>query len=125
MKLTVSSSTPSQKNRKIISMNRGTGRPFLRTAPQVKAWHDKAVLELREQFKGYKIVDYPINLAVVFFYDSKRRHDLDNALSSIMDVMVEAGIITDDSTDYVDNIDISFGGYDKENPRAEIFIDEL
>lgn len=125
MKLTISGSTPSQKNRKIISVNRATGRPFLRTAPQVKVWHEQAVTELREQFKGYRITDYPISIAVVFYYDSNRRRDLDNGLSSIMDALVDAGIIEDDNYKFVDNIDVSYGGYDKINPRCEIYIDEL
>lgn len=124
MKLTISGSCPSQKNRKIISMNRGTGRPFLRTAPQVKEWQDQAAQELSLQFKDCRIVDYPISIAVVVFYDSERRHDLDNALGSVMDALVHAGIIEDDSVKYVDTIDISYGGVDKKNPRTEVFIDD-
>lgn len=124
MKLVISGSTPSQKNRKIISMNRGTGRPFLRTAPQVKEWQEKASYELRSQFKDYKVTNYPISIAVIFFYDSKRRHDLDNALSSVMDALVHAEIIEDDNCNFVDNISISYGGVDKANARAEIYLDE-
>lgn len=125
MKLTISGSTPSQKNRKIISVNRATGRPFLRSAPQVKDWQNNAIRELTEQFNGYKIVGYPIELTVVFYYDSNRRHDLDNGLSSVLDALTASGIIEDDNHKYVNSINISYGGLDKVNPRAEIYIDEL
>lgn len=124
MKLTIKGATPSQKNRKIISVNRGTGRPFLRTAPQVKLWQEDAELQLRGQFRDMKITNYPISITVVFYYDSHRRHDLDNALGSVMDALTASEIIEDDNCSFVDCITIQYGGYDKENPRAEIYIDE-
>lgn len=124
MKLTISGNTPAQKNRKIISVNRATGKPFLRTAPAEKEWRAKAVLELKSQFRGYKVTDYPINVSIVVYFDSKRRRDLDNCVSSIMDAMVEAEIIEDDNTNFVECITVSFGGVDKENPRAEVMLDE-
>ncbi len=124
MKLTISGNTPSQKNRKIISQNRATGRPFLRTAPQVKNWQAIAEIELREQFTGFKVSDYPISLNIVVYFDNLRRRDLDNALSTIMDALVAADIIEDDSNKFVESISISYGGIDKISPRAEVFLDE-
>lgn len=124
MKLTINGNVPSQKNRKIISQNRATGRPFLRSAPAVKAWQAEAELQLRAQFKGYQVTDYPITITVVIFWDSLRRHDLDNGLSSIMDALSSAEIIPDDNVNYVECVTVSYGGHDKEHPRAEIYIDD-
>lgn len=124
MKLTILGNTPSQKNRKIISVNRATGRPFLRSAPAVKAWQESAVLQLKTQFKNYKVTGYPISLNVEIYYDSKRRHDLDNALSSVLDALVAAEVIPDDSTEFVECISVSFGGVDKINARSEVWLDE-
>lgn len=124
MKLLINGNTPSQKNRKIISMNRATGRPFLRTAPAEKEWRAKAAQELKLQFRGYQVTEYPINLAVVLYFSDLRRRDLDNALSSIMDALVDAEIIEDDNNKFVECITISYGGVDKINPRAEIYLDE-
>jgi Holliday junction resolvase RusA-like endonuclease len=124
MKLTLSGDTPSQKNRKIISKNFSTGRPFLRTAPAVKEWQERVIVELKQQFKGYIVSGYPIDITVVIYFSNKRRHDLDNALSSIMDAMTAAEIIMDDSVEYVSCISISYGGIDKINPRSEVYIDE-
>ena len=124
MILTIPGNTPSQKNRKIISVNRSTGRPFLRTAPKEKAWREMAVLELSSQFRGYRVTDYPIDLNIVFWYDSERRHDLDNAASSVMDALVEAGVIEDDAMKFVSCLTLQYGGVDKTNPRCEIHLDE-
>jgi len=41
-----------------------------------------------------------------------------------MDALVASQVIEDDSCAFVDNIDISFGGLDKDLPRCEVFIDE-
>lgn len=118
MKLVIKGDTPSQKNRKIISQNRATGRPFLRTAPTVKVWQESAFYQLKAQKKP--AIEYPAALNIVIWYGNKRRHDLDNGLASIMDVLVNAGVLEDDSTDHISCITVQFGGYDKANPRAEI-----
>lgn len=124
MKIELMGNVPSQKNRKIISVNQATGRPFLRSAPAVKAWQSTANLVLRSKFRGYVIKDYPISVTLIFFFDSKRRHDLDNALSTVMDALVAAEIIPDDNVNYVDCIQVQYGGYDKINARVEIYLDD-
>lgn len=124
MKLVIKGDVPSQKNRKIISINRATGRPFLRSAPAVKEWQVKANIVLRHQFKGLKTTNYPISIVCSFFFSNNRRRDLDNGLNGVMDALVAAEIIKDDSVEYVDCITIQYGGVDKKNPRVEIFLDE-
>lgn len=124
VKLIIPGNVPSQKNRKIISMNRATKRPFLRTAPQVKLWQDEALIHLTKQFKGYQMTEYPITITMVFFFDNLRRHDLDNALSTVMDALVAAKVIEDDNANFVECITIQYGGHDKINPRVEIYFDE-
>lgn len=123
MNLVIKGNTPSQKNRKIISQNRATGRPFLRTAPAVKVWQDSAFYQLRVQAQKLPAFEYPIALNVVIWYGNKRRHDLDNGLSSVLDALVAARIIPDDNTDHLSCITVQFGGYDKDNPRVEIDLD--
>lgn len=124
MLLTIKGNVPSQKNRKIISQNRATGRPFLRSAPAVKEWQESAMYQLARQWKGFKMSGYPISMVVVVYFDNLRRHDLDNALGSVMDALVAAGVIEDDSVAYVDCISVQYGGHDKENPRVEIHLDD-
>lgn len=124
MKLTIPGNVPSQKNRKIISRNARTGRPFLRSAPAVKEWQEMAFGELQRQWNGYRMTDYPISVSCIFYFDNLRRHDLDNALSSVMDALVAAGVIEDDNCSLVDCITLQYGGLDKINPRVEVFFDE-
>lgn len=140
MKLTITGNVPSQKNRKIISKNFKTGNSFLRSAPAVKEWQAEALRQLKQQFQGYKVTDYPIDLTLIFFFENKRRHDLDNALSTVMDALAApwefildngkekpvlgSGVIRDDSVDYVQCITVQYGGIDKINPRVEIYLDE-
>lgn len=124
MILTIPGNVPSQKNRKIISTNRATGKPFLRSAPAVKEWQAIAILELKRQFSGFKVSDYPIAINIVVYYDNKRRHDLDNALSTVMDALTASGVIEDDDTSHIECVVAQFGGHDKTNPRVEIYLDE-
>lgn len=124
MKLTLDGNVPSQKNGKEIAFNRATGRRFVRSNDRVTAWKEIAVTELRRQFHGYVVTDYPITIALVVYFDNLRRHDLDNAASGVMDALVAAEVITDDNVNFVDCLTLQYGGHDKLNPRVEIFLDE-
>ena len=124
MKLTIDGEVPALKNSKQIYVNRRTGKPFITSSKNSKVWQASAIDQLRDQFKGLVVKDYPINIAVEFWFGSRRRKDLDNALSGVMDALVQAGVIEDDDVAHVDNISISYGGYDKEKPKTIIYLDD-
>ena len=124
MRLIIQSEVPSQKNGKQISFNKTTGRRFIRSNDRVVVWKEKAITELRVQFKGYRITGYPIALNIVFYYGTHRRKDLDNSAAGVMDALVAAGVIEDDSVQFISCLTLQFGGYDKENPRVEIDIED-
>jgi Holliday junction resolvase RusA-like endonuclease len=140
MIVTILGNVPSQKNRKIISRNSKTGASFLRSAPEVKEWQEDAARQLATQCKGLRVTSYPVSIVVTFFFGSQRRHDLDNALSTVMDALAAprefelvdgkkkgikgTGFIFDDSVDYINCITVQYGGYDKSNPRCDIYIDD-
>jgi Holliday junction resolvase RusA-like endonuclease len=69
----------------------------------------------------------PIKKAIVtlhYFFPTKARHDPDNyAGKMILDGLVKAGIIQDDSFDRI-TLQLK-GGNDAKNPRTEIIIEEL
>lgn len=119
MKLTISGTTPSKKNSRI---NTRSGRSF--PSKRFSEWEKTAVPELQEQFKGFRVTDYPISITIVSFNGDNRRHDLDNQCSSILDTLVKAGIIEDDNQKYIESIQLQYGGHDKVNPRCEIYIDD-
>jgi len=124
VRLVISGEIPSLKNSKQIFVNRATGKPFITSSNNSKKWQTEAKRQLTEQFAGYKVSGYPISIAMTFYYGSKRRKDLDNSCSGVMDALVHAGVLEDDDVAHVDNIDLSYGGYDKEAPRVEIHLDD-
>ena len=123
MKLVINGTVPSLKNSKQI-FRTASGRPFITSSDKAKTWMTTAVAELQEQFKGYKITDYPISVVLVMYNKDRIRRDLDNQTSSILDAMRHAGVVADDDWKHIDCLTIQFGGIDKLNPRCEIYIDE-
>lgn len=124
MLLTIPGNVPSQKNGKEIAINRKTGQRFVRSNDRVKAWQTMAIAELERQFDGLVVSGYPITVALCFWFDNKRRHDLDNAAAGVMDALVKAGVLVDDNVNYVDCLTLQYGGIDKIKPRVEVFLDE-
>lgn len=124
MRLTILGNTPSQKNNKQIVVNPHTGKPFITSNKRVKEWHKSAYKQLKEQFEGYQMTDYPITITVIFYRDTERKYDLDNAYSSVADALTLAGVIEDDNVNFVECVTLQHGGKDKNNPRAEIYFDE-
>lgn len=57
-----------------------------------------------------------------FFPSTKRLFDLSNKTESIMDLLVDAGIIQDDNYSVVPKLILEIGEHDKLNPRCEITI---
>lgn len=121
MILTISGDTPSLKNSKQIFRGKN-GQPFITASNQSKIWRSRAVGELREQFSSYKVTNYPIKLKMTFYRSTKRRSDLDNMSSGVLDALVEAGVLDDDSFTHIDTLHLLYGGVDKENPRVDIEI---
>lgn len=122
MKLTIKGTVPSLKNSKQIYRTRA-GRPFITSSDKAKSWTDTAVTELQEQFDGYSITEYPVEVTLVMHNKDKVRRDLDNQASTVIDAMRHAGVIADDDYKHIDCLTVQFGGIDKQNPRCEIFIE--
>lgn len=92
------------------------------SSPRVKAWQTDALWQLKK-YKG-TIRDYPVHLTLVFSFADNRRHDLDNAASTVLDILREAGIIADDDYRHICPLTLDCDGVDRQNPRVEIFIKE-
>lgn len=83
---------------------------------------DIALLAKSQIKKKYKKID----LSFQWFCKDKRR-DKDNIIAGqkfIIDALVMAGVIENDGWEQIGNISHSFE-IDKENPRVEIFIEEV
>lgn len=124
MRLLIPGNVPALKNQKQIAYNPRTGKTFITASVAVKAWMRVAVSELQHQFREYRIARYPVGIVMVFYFDSLRSRDLDNACSSVMDALKHAGVIEDDDFKHIDTIQLQYGGLSKDSPRCEIFLDD-
>lgn len=71
--------------------------------------------------------NYNINkckMTITYYFKDRRRHDPSNYDKFVLDGLVEAKIITDDNYDVITEFTTK-GGYDKENPRTEVVIEEI
>ena len=123
IKLTLLGDAPSKKNSKRVFRNPHTGRTVVLSSKVHDAWHSENISRL---------IGYPervsetqtVELSVFMFYATKRRKDLDNALASVQDLLVDAGILPDDDFKHVARVSAEFGGIDRENPRVEVELRE-
>lgn len=112
--ITLYGRVPSKKNGKIM-ICRGK-RPILISTPQFAAWHEEQLWKLKSYKKKYD----ECSIVLKFFAPDNRSSDLTNKAESIMDLLVDAGILKDDNWFVVNTLTLQFGGVDKENPRVEI-----
>jgi len=110
-----------KKNHSQIAVNPKNGRPFIVPSKQYKEYEKKALwyIPKQEPFCG------PVNVKCVFFMPTRRKCDLTNLLEAINDIMVKSGLLEDDNYSVVQSVDGSRILYDKENPRTEVYIEEV
>ena len=124
MKLIIHGSVKAKKNNKRVVYNKKTGKPFIMTDKTTSDYIKSAISQMKEQFDGYRITEYPISVQMSFYYQTKHRKDIDNSATTILDCMKTAGVIEDDDVTHINELYVYFAGYDKENPRVEIFLED-
>lgn len=95
-------------------------RPYIIQSKAYKAYEKQALYFIRPLG-----IDYPVNVRCLFYMKTHRRVDLVNLLEAIDDILVKAGAIEDDNCEIVAGHDGSRVYYDKDNPRTEIYIEEI
>ena len=90
----------------------------------------KAGKEFRKQVEQIVIeqranqwANIPLRLEVRIFYKTKHRNDLDNRIKPLQDALTHANVWEDDAL--IDELFVTRGGIDKDNPRVEIEITAL
>jgi Holliday junction resolvase RusA-like endonuclease len=124
MKIVLSGRIPSKKNSKRIVM--AGRRPMIISSKDYETWHTVASYELRSQVKGSANrirLSGPKKVEITIFAPNKIKGDLSNKAESIMDLLVDNGVIEDDNWFDVPSLHLSFGGVDKANPRAVVVIE--
>lgn len=81
-------------------------RPFIRYSPRFVEWEEKTLLDLQQQavrwwasYQERKLI-FPItkaSISIYHYWADNRRRDNSNKMESINDVLVSAGILTDDT----------------------------
>jgi Holliday junction resolvase RusA-like endonuclease len=111
---------PSKKN-SLRRVKRGN-RIFTLPSKQYEEWHEQASWQLKAQKKEKLRPPYAIHIYI--YFPDKRKADLSNKAESIMDLLVDNGIIEDDNWKVVPSLTLT-ADYDKENPRAEVWINTI
>ena len=111
MQLRINGSTPSKKNSRI---NTRSGRSF--PSAKYTAWHKEAA----KQLTGAKPIPNGSILTISFVAGDRRKFDLSNKTESIMDLLVDVGLLEDDNYTIVPQIVLRYAGYEKNNPYCII-----
>lgn len=116
-----------KKNSKVIAINQHTGRPFVRMNDAAKAQEREMVENFTYDMAYYRrkpedFEDKRIEVVVEIWNKDRRKHDLDNQVSTILDALVKAKVLPDDSQETVYKISAEYKGVDKEDPRALITV---
>ena len=112
----------SKKNSQRILFNPKTRKRFIAPSEKYKEYEQNAGWFLPRRKEP---IDYSINVKCLFYMPTKRKCDLTNLLEAVDDVLVKHGIIADDNYTIIESHDGSRVLYDKENPRTEIYIEEV
>ena len=105
---------PSKKNSKVFTY-RGN-RPLLISSQSYVDWHNEQMWML----KKHKVHFDKCRMILTFFFPDNRKTDLTNKTESIMDLLVDSGILLDDNWTVVNELTLISKGVDKKNPRVEI-----
>lgn len=122
MKFTIEGRIPSKKNSKRIVMF--GKRPAIITSKDYQVWHEATMYVLKLQMPKKLILRPPHKVEITIFAPNMVKSDLTNKAESIMDLMVDMGIIEDDNWFLVTELTLRFGGLDREFPRAEIKVEQ-
>ena len=118
IKFTIPLAPISKKNSQRILINRKTGKPFIMPSAAYKDYEREAALFIP---RG-ECINSPVNVKCLFYMPTRRKCDLTNLLEAIDDILVKAGLLSDDNFTIVESHDGSRVLYDKTNPRTEIEI---
>lgn len=125
MKLTIYGNPVTKKNsQRILYKFTKFGRktPFI--APS-KAYVDYETDCLRQIKSPHSPISARVNVRCVYYMKTARRVDLANLIEATTDILVKAHVLEDDNSKIVAAHDGSRVDYDKQNPRVEIWIEEM
>lgn len=117
VEITLEGSVPSKKNSRI---NRGDGVSF--PSNKFIQWQRNALKEVRVQTR-HRFFN-PVSVELIIYFGTNIRADLDNRLTSILDMLVEGLVLRDDKWQDVPLIQVQ-AEYRKNKPGAFIRLTDL
>lgn len=118
-----------KKNSKQIVWNKATRRPILISNRRARQQENDMVQSfmLDSYGQGWRggSKNSTYHVSIEIWNKDRRRRDLDNQATAILDALVLAHIIPDDGVDYVQKLTVEYKGQDKEQPRARVKIKEI
>lgn len=121
MKIILYGDPRTKKNSARILKSRSGGR-FV--APS-KAYVGYETDCLRQIKRPHSPISARVNVRCVYYMATRRKVDLANLIEATCDILVEAGVLADDNSRIVAAHDGSRVEYSGQNPRTEIWIEEM
>jgi Holliday junction resolvase RusA-like endonuclease len=115
--LELSGNVPSKKNSRVRTAS-GSYIP----SKAFYDWQDDALKQVRIQTRQRFFT--PVRVDVTIYFGTKGRADLDNRLTSILDMLVEGIVIPDDKWQNVPQMSVQ-AAYRKGEPGARVTITEV
>lgn len=127
MELRYNGAIVAKKNNKRI-MRAPNGRPWIASSQEAKDQEQRMAYEFKMQAAAQKWQAdagkaYKVDIGIT--EPDKRRRDLDNQATAILDALVLGGILPDDDNKHVQDLHIYVLGYDKYDPHVKIYINDL
>lgn len=119
--LTIYGDPRTKKNSARILRGRG-GRRFVAPSAAFEEYQTSCLWQIRVPPEP---VSARVNVRCVYYMATRRKVDLANLIESTCDILVKAGVLADDNSRIVAAHDGSRVDYDKQNPRVEIWIEEM
>jgi Holliday junction resolvase RusA-like endonuclease len=123
LKFVLTGRTPSKKNSRRSFYNKNIGHILNYYSPEFKKWNAEKLKEL-ESFTAEKVTGI-VSISFEWYMPDNRKADTNNKEESILDLLVDAGIIEDDKWQIVKERHSIAMGIDKEHPRVHINIVSL
>lgn len=99
-----------------------SGAPFVAPSKAFADYEESCLWQIK---RPQKPVSARVNVRCIYYMKTHRRVDLANLIEATTDILVKAKVLEDDNSSIVAAHDGSRVDYDKQNPRAEIWIEEM
>lgn len=99
MTFQVYSPIPSKKNNRVVT---GTGLNI--PSKEFRHWHKAHIHNLKAAQRQHGTFSCPVYVSLGISYKDLHRRDLDNALTSVLDLIKDAGLIVDDDWCHVPKV---------------------